>query len=72
MERPPVTSGCNECNEALEMVRATNAITNGDLQRARAVLIELQQVISTPTRWTDDFAGADPAARRLLPRGERT
>ena len=27
---------------------AINAITNGDLQRARAVLVDLQQVIATP------------------------
>jgi len=59
-ERPIATFGCNECNEALETARtaivsarglamvATNAITNGDLQRARAVLVELQQVIATP------------------------
>ena len=58
--RPEAKSGCNECNEGLEFAQAAirsarglamvaiNAITNGDLQRARAVLVDLQQVIATP------------------------
>ena len=53
-ERLGVTFGCNECNEALDAARealrtarrvvlvAENALTNGDLFRARAALADLQ------------------------------
>jgi len=52
-ERPSATSGCNECNEALEAaygaVRtaqrlamvALSAVMNGDVQRARVALEDL-------------------------------
>jgi hypothetical protein len=48
--RPPVTFGCNECNETLDAARAAlraarrltlvaeNALANGDLWRARTAL----------------------------------
>jgi len=48
--RPPVTMGCNECNEALYEARdalaaarrlalvAENALANGDIERARCAL----------------------------------
>ena len=51
--RPAATSECNECNEALEAARgaltaarrlalvAQNALSNGDLGHARAVLRDL-------------------------------
>jgi len=54
LERPAVVSGCNECNEALDMARdvlanarrlalvAQSALINGDLQRAWSVLRDLQ------------------------------
>jgi hypothetical protein len=53
-ERLGVTFGCSECNEALDAARgalrtarrlvlvAENALTNGDLFRARAALADLQ------------------------------
>src|SRR5436190_10849956 len=52
--RPEATSGCNECNEALDMARellaktrrlalvVQNALLNADLQRACSVLQELE------------------------------
>ena len=54
-ERPEVTLDCNECNEALQTARdvmamtrrlalvAENALLNGDLQRARLALVDLQE-----------------------------
>jgi len=59
-ERPPVTSGCNECNEVSKAaaegiqaarrlaVVATNAIANGDLRRALGALFDLQHTMATP------------------------
>jgi len=56
--RPEATSGCNECNEALEMARdalakarrlalvVQNALLNADLQRACSVLRDLQIAMS--------------------------
>ena len=52
--RPEATSGCNECNEALDIARdvlakvrqlalvVQNALLNADLQRAGSVLRDLQ------------------------------
>jgi hypothetical protein len=52
--RPEATSGCNECNEALDRARdvlanvrrlalvVENALLNADLQRACSVLRDLQ------------------------------
>jgi hypothetical protein len=57
--RPEATSGCNECNEALEKARkaiagarrltliAQNALMNGDVQRAHAALRELYGATSS-------------------------
>jgi len=54
-ERPEVTLDCHECNEALQTARdamamtrrlalvAENALLNGDLQRARLALVDLQE-----------------------------
>ena len=54
-ERPEVTLDCNECKEALQTARdvmamtrrlalaAENALLNGDLQRARLALVDLQE-----------------------------
>jgi hypothetical protein len=56
--RPEATSGCNECNEALDMARdvlakarrlalvVQNALLNADLQRAFSVLRDLQVATS--------------------------
>jgi len=56
--RPEATSGCNECNEALETARdvlakvrrfalvVQNALLNGDLQRAAWVLHDLEAAAS--------------------------
>ena len=58
LERPAVTHGCNECNEALDMARAVlakarrltlvvqNALLNAGLQRAYSVLRDLQIAMS--------------------------
>jgi len=52
---PAATSGCSECNEALDTARdamavarllaivAENALLNGDLQRARSALRDLRE-----------------------------
>lgn len=62
--RPEVTLGCNECNEALEAARAaitaarrlalvaTNALLNGDLQRAQGALLDIQASSATITTTT--------------------
>ena len=59
MARPEAASGCNECNEALDMAREVmakarrlalvvqNALLNADLQRACSVLRDLQIAMST-------------------------
>jgi hypothetical protein len=56
-----VAAECNECNEALDAVRgaldaacrlanvADNAIVNGDLQRARAALLDLRDTVAAAT-----------------------
>jgi hypothetical protein len=55
---PAATAECNECNEALATARdavatarrlaivAENALLNGDLQRARSALRDLQEATS--------------------------
>jgi len=55
--RPDETFGCNECNEALNAVRAAltaarrlaliadNALVNGDLVRARSALHDLNDAL---------------------------
>ena len=65
LERPPVAFGCNECNEALDAVRAAllaarrlalvaeNALVNGDLRRAQTALRNLHHATTS---------GATPAA----------
>jgi hypothetical protein len=57
-KRPLATSGCNECNEALDAARtaiavarrlalvAKNALINGDAQRAHAALRDLHDATS--------------------------
>jgi hypothetical protein len=61
-ERPAATSDCNERNEALQTERdviamtrrlalvADNALLNGDLQRARSALLNLQEATATEGR----------------------
>ena len=58
LQRPAATLECNECNEALDAARekisrarqlalvAGNAVVNGDLPHARAVLCEVVEVLS--------------------------
>ena len=60
--RPPATPECNECNEALQTARdvmamtrrlalvAENALLNGDLERARLALVDLQAANATDGR----------------------
>ena len=62
LKRPDGTSGCNECNEALDMARDVlvkvrrlalvlqNALLNADLQRACSVLRDLQIATSIDIR----------------------
>jgi hypothetical protein len=65
VERPGVTVHCNECNEALGIVRdvlakarrlalvVQNALLNGDLQRTGAVLRDLQTAMSIESEARD-------------------
>ena len=67
--RPPAARECNECNEAFEAARqaalaarrlalvADNAIANGDLPRARAVLRELQDALAPDSDWQVHLPG---------------
>jgi hypothetical protein len=67
---PEVTAECNECNEALETARtavkkarrlaivAENALLNGDLQRARSALRDLEEATSADGARGDANANA--------------
>jgi hypothetical protein len=69
LERPPVTSDCNECNEALDAARgviqtvrrlalvAKNALLNRDLPRARTAIRDLHDVTLTPARALEKQSG---------------
>ena len=62
MGRRAAASECNECNETLETARdlmamtwrlalvAENALLNGDVQRARLALVDLQEANATDGR----------------------
>jgi len=64
LERPAVTFDCNDCNETLDVARATltaarrlalvaeNALVNGDLRRARTAVRNLHDL--TVNRGTPD------------------
>jgi hypothetical protein len=59
LERPPVAFECNECNEALGAARsaltaaqrlalvAGNALMNGDVSRAKSVLLHLHDALAS-------------------------
>jgi len=71
LERPPVALDCNECNEALDAVRAAllaagrlalvaeNALVNGDLRRVQSALRNLHHATTS---------GATPDTVALLGR----
>ena len=77
LERPAATFECNECNEALEAARgataahrlalvAENALINGDLRRARAILRDLHHAAINGQRWLGPLR-----TRGVLPLGLR-